>query len=161
MNVKKNDEIPDIEIFQLVDSNPLKKNILTFLKNKKVILLGMPGAFTSTCSNKHLPGFIKNKDNFKKKGVDTIICICVNDPYVMDGWGKLNNVGNDIIMLSDPFLKFTNAIGAGVDKSEKGLGMRSSRYSMIIENSRISYLAVEAETGHCEISAAENLLSQL
>ena len=97
-------------------------------------------------------------DNFKEKGVDKIICISVNDPFVMNAWGKENEVGNKIVMMSDPFLNFTKAIGAEVDKSARGLGIRSNRYTMLINDLKVVKLREEKETGSCEISAAENFL---
>ena len=97
-------------------------------------------------------------DYYKDKGVDQIICISVNDPFVMNAWGKENKVGNKIIMMSDPFLNFTKAIGAEVDKSTRGLGMRSNRYTMLIDDLSVIKIQEEKETASCEISAAENFL---
>ena len=121
-------------------------------------MFGLPGAYTSVCSAKHLPGYIKNVDQFKSKGIDQIICISVNDPFVMDAWGKANNVGNNILMLADPFINFTKVIGAEVDKSGRGLGIRSNRYAMLIDNLKVLNIKEELNTGTCEISAAENFL---
>ena len=105
-----------------------------------------------------MPGYVNNIDKFKSKGVDQIICISVNDPFVMDAWGKANNVGDKIIMLADPFLNFTKAIGTEVDKSARGLGIRSNRFTMLIDNMRAVNIQEESDTGMCEISAAENFL---
>jgi peroxiredoxin len=107
------------------------------LKDKKVILFGLPGAYTSVCSAKHLPGYVSNYDNYKAKEIDHIICISANDPFVMDAWGKSHNVGNKLIMIGDPFLNFTKSIGAEVDKSARGLGIRSNRYTMLIDNLKV------------------------
>jgi len=158
MRIKENEKIPSSEVFILEDGEPIKKNIESFLKNKKAIIFGLPGAYTSVCSAKHLPGYVKMYDNFKEKGVDKIICISVNDPFVMNAWGKENEVGNKIVMMSDPFLNFTKAIGAEVDKSARGLGIRSNRYTMLINDLKVLKLREEKETGSCEISAAENFL---
>jgi len=158
MRIKENEKIPSSEVFILEDGEPIKKNIENFLKNKKAIIFGLPGAYTSVCSAKHLPGYVKMYDNFKEKGVDKIICISVNDPFVMNAWGKENEVGNKIVMMSDPFLNFTKAIGAEVDKSARGLGIRSNRYTMLINDLKVVKLREEKETGSCEISAAENFL---
>ena len=128
------------------------------LKGRKVIIFAVPGAFTPTCSSAHVPSFIRTKDAFAAKGVDEIICISVNDPFVMDAWGKANNVGDKIIMLADPFLNFTKAIGTDVDKSARGLGIRSNRFTMLIDNMRAVNIQEESDTGMCEISAAENFL---
>ena len=135
-----------------------KKNIQVLLKDKKVVIFGLPGAYTSVCSVKHLPGFVNMFDQYKEKGIDYIICISVNDPFVMSAWGKEHNVGDKILMIGDPFLNFTKAIGADVDKSARGLGIRSNRYSMLVDNLKIVKLQEEKDTGSCEVSAAENFI---
>jgi peroxiredoxin (alkyl hydroperoxide reductase subunit C) len=147
-----------VEVFQLINGDPVKKKISEIIKNKKVVMFGLPGAYTSVCSTKHLPGYIKNVDQFKSKGIDQIICISVNDPFVMDAWGKANNVGNNILMLADPFINFTKAIGAEIDKSGRGLGIRSNRYTMLIDNLKVLNIKEELNTGTCETTAAENFL---
>ena len=156
MKIKENDLIPNSEIFILEDGKPVKKNINEFLKNKKVIIFGLPGAYTSVCSAKHLPGFVKMYQKYKDKGIDQIVCVAANDPFVMNAWGKENNVGDKIIMIGDPFLNFIKAIGAEVDKSGRGLGIRSNRYTMLVSDLKVIKLQEEKETGSCEISAAEN-----
>ena len=93
MKIKEKDNLPNSEIFVLQDGEPVKKNIEDFFKDKKAVIFGLPGAYTSVCSAKHLPGYIKMHDHFKEKGIDHIICISVNDPFVMNAWGKQNNVG--------------------------------------------------------------------
>jgi peroxiredoxin len=159
MKLKENDTIPNSEIFILEDGNPVKKNIIELLKDKKVVLFGLPGAYTSVCSAKHLPGYVNSHDKYKAKGVDCIICVSVNDPFVMNAWGESHNVGDKIIMIGDPFLNFTKSIGADVDKSSRGLGLRSNRYTMLINNLKIVRLQEEKDAGSCEISAAENFLN--
>ena len=121
-------------------------------------MFGLPGAFTSTCSKFHLPGYVANAEKIKSKGVDKIFCISVNDPYVMNTWGELNNVGNKIVMLSDPYLLFTKAIGAEVDRNSKGMGMRSNRYAIVIQNLKVINLQVEKETKQCHLSSAGSIL---
>ena len=158
MKIKENESIPNSEVFILENGEPVKKNIENFLKNKKTVIFGLPGAYTSVCSAKHLPGYVKNSEKYKEKGIDQIICMSVNDPFVMNAWGKENNVGNKIIMMGDPFLNFTKAIGAEVDKSGRGLGIRSNRYTMLIDNLKVVKIQEEKDTGSCEISAAENFL---
>ena len=158
MNIKENDQIPSSEIFILEKGEPIKKNIEEIFKNKKVVLFGLPGAYTSVCSAKHLPGYINMYEEYKKKGIDKIICISVNDPFVMNAWGKENNVGEKVLMVGDPFLNFTKAIGADVDKSGRGLGIRSNRYTMLIDNLKVIKLQEEKDTGSCEVSAAKNFL---
>ena len=121
----------------------------------------MPGAFTKTCSTLHLPGFIKNYDLTKKKGISKIICIAVNDPNVMKAWGENQNVGTKILMVGDPFLKFTKGIGAEVDKSAKGLGIRSNRYTMFVDDGIVKKIEVEKETASCQLTAAESFLNTI
>ena len=158
MNLKENDQIPNSEVFVLEDGEPIKKNFADILKNKKVLIFGLPGAYTSVCSAKHLPGYINMYEKFRDKGIDQIICISVNDPFVMNAWGNSNNVGEKILMMGDPFLNFTKAIGAQVDKSGRGLGIRSNRYTMLVNDLKVIKLREEKETGSCEISSAENFL---
>jgi len=158
MKLKENEIVPNAEVFIIENSNPVQKKIEEFLKNKKVIIFGLPGAYTSVCSAKHLPGYIKNYEKIREKGIDFVICISVNDPFVMNAWGKENNVGDKILMVGDPFLNFTKAIGADVDKSARGLGIRSNRYTMLVDNLKVIKLQEEEDTGACEISAAENFL---
>ena len=158
MKLRENQNIPSSEVFVLENGEPTKKNIENILKNKKSIIFGLPGAYTSVCSAKHLPGYVKNGEKYKQKGVDQIICMSVNDPFVMNAWGKENNVGDKILMVGDPFLNFTKAIGAEVDKSGRGLGIRSNRYTMLVDNLKVIKIQEEQDTGSCEISAAENFL---
>jgi peroxiredoxin (alkyl hydroperoxide reductase subunit C) len=158
MNIKENDQIPNSEVFVMEDGEPIKKNTQEFLKNKKVIIFGLPGAYTSVCSAKHLPGYVHMFEQYRDKGIDQIICISVNDPFVMNAWGKENNVGKKILMIGDPFLNFTKAIGADVDKSARGLGIRSNRYTMLINDLKVVKLQEEKDAGSCEVSAAENFL---
>ena len=158
MKLRENQNIPSSEVFILENGEPTKKNIENILKNKKSIIFGLPGAYTSVCSAKHLPGYVKNVEKYKQKGVDQIICMSVNDPFVMNAWGKENNVGDKILMVGDPFLNFTKAIGAEVDKSGRGLGIRSNRYTMLVDNLKVIKIQEEQDTGSCEISAAENFL---
>ena len=158
MKLKENDKIPNSEIFVIEGGDSIKKGIEEYLKSKKVIIFGLPGAYTSVCSAKHLPGYINIHQQYKDKGIDHIICMSVNDPFVMNAWGKENNVGDKIIMAGDPFLNFTKAIGAEVDKSERGLGIRSNRYTMFIDDMKVIKLQEEKDAGSCEISSAENFL---
>ena len=156
MRLRENEKIPNSEIFVLENGEPNKIKIEELLRSKKAIIFGLPGAYTSVCSAKHLPGYINMYQKYRDKGIDLIICISVNDPFVMSAWGKENNVGDKIIMMGDPFLNFTKAIGAEVDKSGRGLGIRSNRYTMLVDDMKVIKLQVEKDTGSCEISAAEN-----
>ena len=158
MKIKENEILPNSEVFVLENGEPIKKNIENILKNKKSVIFGLPGAYTSVCSAKHLPGYVNNTEKYKQKGIDQIICISVNDPFVMNAWGNENKVGDKIMMVGDPFLNFTKSIGAEVDKSGRGLGIRSNRYTMLVDNLKVMKIQEEKDTGVCEISAAENFL---
>tara|TARA_B000000557_G_scaffold232571_1_gene206568 strand:- start:459 stop:944 length:486 start_codon:yes stop_codon:yes gene_type:complete len=161
MKIKTGDKLPNSELFYLDQNNDVKKIDVLDLCKGKTIILGMPGAFTKTCSALHLPGYIKNYELAIKKGITKIVCIAVNDPNVMKAWGENHNVGNKIFMAGDPFLKLTKAIGAEVDKSEKGLGIRSNRYTMLVEDGEVKKVEEEKETASCELSAAENFLKSI
>ena len=161
MKLKIKDQIPDIEIFHLIDGEPQTSKIRDILGNGKVILFGLPGAFTSTCSKLHLPGYVGNADKIKSKGIEKIFCLSVNDPFVMNAWGEANNAGDKITMLSDPYLLFTKAIGAEVDRNSKGMGIRSNRYAMVIENLEVINIQVEKETKQCGLSSAQGVLDLL
>jgi peroxiredoxin len=156
MKLKENEKIPNSEVFILKNGEPIKKNIIDFLKEKKVVLFGLPGAFTSVCSAKHLPGYVNMYEKFKSKNVDNIMCIAANDPFVMNAWGQNHNVKDKILMIADPFLSFTKSIGADIDKTSRGLGIRSNRYTMFIDDLKVIKIQEEKDTGSCEISAAEN-----
>tara|TARA_B100000941_G_C28468426_1_gene534977 strand:- start:71 stop:556 length:486 start_codon:yes stop_codon:yes gene_type:complete len=158
MKLKLNDQIPDTEIYQLVNGEPQKNKLREILGEDKIILFGLPGAFTSTCSKLHLPGFVANAEKIKSKGINNIFCLSVNDPYVMNAWGEFSNIGNKIKMLSDPYLLFTKAIGAEVDRNSKGMGIRSNRYAMVIENLKVLNIQIEKETKQCDLSSADNIL---
>ena len=161
MKIKIEDKLPNSELFYIDRKNDVKKiNTLDLCKNKTIIL-GMPGAFTKTCSALHLPGYIKNYDQALQKKITKIVCIAVNDPNVMKAWGENHNVGNKILMAGDPFLEFTKAIGAEVDKSAKGLGIRSNRYTMLVEHDVVKKIEEEKDTAICELSSAENFLKAI
>ena len=158
MKLKVKDYIPEAQIYILKDGEPKKQSIKETLGNSKILLFGLPGAYTSTCSKFHLPGYVKNAEKLKAKGVNRIFCISVNDPHVMNAWGEANNVGNIITMLADPYLSFTKSIGAEIDRNSKGMGIRSSRYAMIIQNAKVLNIQEEEETKSCGISSAEGIL---
>jgi peroxiredoxin len=162
MKIKEGDKLPSTELFYLDNDNVVQKiETDSLFKNQKVIMFGVPGAFTKVCSARHLPGYVKNFDGAKKKGISKIVCLSVNDPNVMKAWGETHNVGDKIIMLGDPYCSFTKLIGAEIDRTAKGLGMRSSRYTMLIENGVATKIKEESDTGTCEISAAENFLKEI
>ena len=129
-------------------------------KGKKVVLFAVPGAFTPTCSLKHLPGFIEKADELKSKGVDTIACVSVNDAFVMDAWGKSVGADGKILMLADGSAVFAKAIGAELDLNDKGLGVRSRRYAMLVDDGAVKVLNLE-EGGAFTVSSADDILSAL
>ena len=162
MKIKEGDKLPSADFFYIDDNNIVQKvdtNIL--FENQKAIMFGVPGAFTKVCSARHLPSFIKNFEEVKKKGITKIICLSVNDPNVMKAWGETHNTKGKILMLGDPFCKFTKSIGAEIDRNDKGLGMRSSRYTMLVEKGIVTKIKEESNTADCEISAAENFLKEI
>ena len=152
-------KLPSASLFKLGEKGIDELDSLEYVSGKKVVLVGVPGAFTPTCSLKQMPGFVEKADEILSKNVDEIICVSVTNPFVMNAWGKENNVGDKIIMMGDPFLNFTKDIGADVDKSGRGLGIRSNRYTMYVEDMKVVRLQEEKDTGSCEISAAENFLN--
>ena len=162
MKIKVGEKIPTTDFFHIDSSGAVKKVKSTeLLAKQKAILIGVPGAFTKVCSAKHLPGYVNNFEETKKKGITKILCISVNDPNVMKAWGESQNTENKIFMAGDPFLKFTRAIGGEVDKSAKGLGIRSNRYTMLVENDVVIKVEEEKDTASCEVSAAENFLKSI
>jgi len=162
MKIKEGDKLPLADFFYLdKDSIVQKIDTNSLFKDQKVIMFGVPGAFTKICSTRHLPSYVKNFDEVKKKGISKIICLSVNDPNVMKAWGEAHNVGDKIFMLGDPYCNFTKSICAEIDRVARGLGMRSSRYTMLIENGVAIKIKEESDAGMCEISAAENFLKEI
>jgi|TARA_B110000211_G_scaffold188549_1_gene214496 peroxiredoxin len=161
MKIKVGEQLPGSEFFYLDSSGPKKIKSNDLFENQKTILIGVPGAFTKVCSAKHLPGYVKNFEAAKQKGVTKIICISVNDPNVMKAWGENQKVEDKIFMAADPYCKFTKLIGAEIDRTDKGLGVRSARYTMLIENNVVKVIKEEEDTGTCEISAAENFIKNI
>ena len=162
MKIKEGEKLPEADFFYLDKDNAVQKiNTHNLFKGKKTIMFGVPGAFTKVCSARHLPGYVKNFEEAKKKGVTQIICLSVNDPNVMKAWGDMHNVKDKIFMLGDPFCKFNKSIGAEIDRKDKGLGMRSSRYTMLVEDGLVIRIKTESDAAQCEISAAENFLKEI
>ena len=159
MKIKEGEKLPNSKVFILSKDGPKEISIGEIIGQDKVILFGLPGAFTPTCSAKHLPGFINSMDEIKKKRIKKVICVSVNDPFVMDAWGKSHNALGKIIMLGDSKGEFTKDIGAELDLKAKGLGIRSGRYTMFIDAGVLK--KVVEETGKCEATAAENFLKQI
>ena len=161
MKIKISERLPSSEFFYL-DANGVQKiSTNSLFANQKVIIVGVPGAFTKVCSAKHLPGFVKNYEKILKKGITKIVCISVNDPNVMKAWGENQKVQDKIFMAADPFCKFTKLIGAEVDKTAKGLGIRSARYTMLVDNEIVKKIKEEEDTGICEISSADSFINDI
>jgi peroxiredoxin len=160
MTIKVGDKIPSVVLQQKTADGvqPVKTDDL--FKGKRVVLFAVPGAFTPTCSAKHLPGFVQNADKLKQKGVDAVACVAVNDAFVMDAWGKSQSADGKVMMLADGSAHFAKALGLDLDLMEKGLGMRSQRYAMVVNDGKVEKLFVE-QGGKFEVSSAEHVLSQL
>ena len=160
MTIKVGDKVPSVKIKHMTKDGV--KDITTdeIFGGKKVALFALPGAFTPTCSAKHLPGFVQNAAAIKGKGVSTIACLSVNDAFVMDAWGKSQSVGDKVMMLADGNAELTKALGLEIDRSDVGFGMRSQRYSMIVDNGVVKQLNLE-KPGAFEISGADTMLKQL
>ena len=157
MKIKEGDALPNAKVF-ILEKDPKEVSIKEIVGDNKVILFGLPGAFTPTCSVKHLPGFVKGADQLREKNIKKVICVSVNDPFVMDAWGKIHNVQNKILMVADYKADFTKNIGAELDLNKRGLGIRSSRYTMLVEKGNIVKIVEEETAGKCESTAAENFL---
>jgi len=160
MKIKEGDQLPDSKVF-ILDTGPKETSIRQIIGEEKCILFGLPGAFTPTCSAKHLPGFINATNQIREKKIKKIICISVNDPFVMDAWGKANNAQNKVLMVADSNCDFTKNIGVDINLSNRGLGVRSSRYVMLVEKGKIIKIVEEEVAGKCELTAAENFLKNI
>mgnify|MGYP003394490570 CR=1 FL=1 len=159
MTIKVGDKVPDAELRVMGEKGPMAIRAADLFKGKKVALFALPGAFTPTCSAKHLPGFIQNADAIKGKGFDSIVCLSVNDAFVMDAWGKAQGAGDKVKMVADGNGDFAKALGLELDLRSKGLGVRSQRFSMIVSDGKVTRLNVEKD-GAFEVSSAEALLKQ-
>jgi len=160
MKIKNGDKLPDAKVF-ILDKDPKETSIKKIVGNKKVILFGLPGAFTPTCSVKHLPGFLMALDKINEKKIEKVICISVNDPFVMNAWGKTHNVQDKILMVGDSKGDFTKSIGAELNLTKRGLGIRSSRYTMLVEKGNVLKISEEEVAGKCEVTSAENFLKEI
>ena len=159
MAIKEGDKLPDATMHVMKDGRPTAVTTEELFGGKKVVLFAVPGAFTPTCSEAHLPGVVANADKIKQKGVDSIICLSVNDAFVMHSWGKDKNA-EELVMVGDGNGEFTRQLGLEMDASGFGLGTRSQRYAMIVEDGVVKKLAVE-QPGKFEVSKAEAILAAL
>jgi peroxiredoxin len=160
MTIKVGDTLPSATFMTMSADGPKPMASDELFKGKKVALFAVPGAFTPTCSAKHLPGFRDHADDFKAKGVDAIACVSVNDVFVMGAWAKDQNVGENVILLADGNGDFTKAIGLELDGSKFGMGPRSQRYSMVVDDGKVVTLNVE-EGGDFKVSSADYMLAQI
>jgi peroxiredoxin len=160
MSVAVGSAVPDVAVQVLRDGAPVSVQSGELLGKGKVVLLAVPGAFTPTCSNVHLPGYVKRAAELKAKGVDTIACISVNDAWVMDEWGKAQGVGDDIVLIADGNGAFTDAMGLGFEVAAIGLRARSQRYAALIDNGVITELDIEPGPG-VTISGCDTMLEKV
>lgn len=160
MTIQKGDQVPEMTLAHMGPNGPEGVDTKSLFASKKVVLFSVPGAFTPTCSAKHLPGFIQHADEFFAKGADTIVCTAVNDVFVMDAWGKAQGVGDKIMMLADGNGEFVNALGLTLDGRGFGMGQRGQRFSMIVDDGKVTELNIE-EPGAFHVSSAEYTLAQM
>lgn len=160
MAIQVGDKVPDISVKLMKDGTPETVQTGDVLGTGKVVLFAVPGAFTPGCSKIHLPGYVQRGAELKAKGIDTIACVSVNDPWVMEAWGESQGVGGEIVMLADGSGEFTKAMGLELDVTAAGLGIRSQRYAAVIEDGVITELDVEAG-GAIDVSTCENILSKV
>ncbi len=160
MTIKVGDRIPDVTLFRLGESGQEPFSTGDYFAGRKIVAFGLPGAFTPTCSGKHVPGFLAHADAFKAKGVDAIACISVNDAFVMDAWGKDLGVGGRIDMLADGSALLNKALGLDVDRTEIGRGTRSQRYAMVVDDGVVISLKVEEQPA-LDVSSAEKMLGEV
>ena len=160
MTIKVGDTLPEATFMTMGESGPEPRTTADLFAGKTVALFAVPGAFTPTCSARHLPGFVHKSDDLRAKGVDSIACVSVNDVFVMSAWGKSQNTGEKVAMLADGNGAFTRALGLDMDASKFGMGPRSQRYSMMVKDGGVQALNVE-EGGAFEVSSADYMLAQV
>jgi len=160
MTIKVGDKVPSVTLMEKQEGGPAPVTTDELFTGKTVALFALPGAYTPTCSAKHVPGFVQNYDALRAKGVDSILCLSVNDAFVMGAWGKEQGAGDKVRMIADGNGEFTNAVGLEFDASKFGMGKRSQRYAMVVDNGVVRSLYVE-EPGAFEVSSAEHVLKNL
>tara|TARA_B100000963_G_C22434347_1_gene583607 strand:- start:133 stop:621 length:489 start_codon:yes stop_codon:yes gene_type:complete len=161
MTIKPGDKLPDATLMHLTDAGPAPISTEELFGGKTVALFAVPGAFTPTCSNQHLPGFIDKSEELRAAGVDTIVCMSVNDAFVMGAWGKQQGAAGKVMMVGDGNAELTEKMGLSIDSSGFGMGIRSVRFSMIVRDGVLETLNIEKNPGQAVNSGADNLLSQL
>ena len=161
MTIKAGDTMPEGQFTTMTDDGPKPVTSSELFGGKTVVLFGLPGAFTPTCSNSHLPGYIQNAGALKGKGVDTIACMSVNDAFVMGAWGKAQGAGDAVMMLADGSADYASAMGLNLDLTARGMGMRATRFSILVENGVAKAVNVEENPGVAEATGAETMLGQI
>ena len=160
MTIQVGDAVPSVGLFELGDNGPMPVPTSQLFRGKKVALFGLPGAFTPTCSAQHVPGFMAQADALKAKGIDSIVCIAVNDAFVMGAWGKEQNVGDTIRMIADGDAEFTKEAGLELDLTGNGLGLRCQRFAMIVNDGNIEWMTIDGP-GEFAATSAESMLENL
>ena len=161
MAIKAGDTLPaDTKLMEMGDAGPKQVTVGELTKGRTVVLFAVPGAFTPTCSMKHLPGFVDKAGDIRKKGIDEIVCLSVNDAFVMGAWGKDQGAGGKVRMVGDGNGEFTRAVGLEMDASGFGMGARSKRYAMLVKDGKVTELLVEP-AGGLNVSSAESVLGKL
>ncbi|RYJ01769.1 MAG: peroxiredoxin [Acetobacteraceae bacterium] len=160
MTIKVGDSIPSTQLTLGTAEGPKATTTEEFFGGKTVVLFGVPGAFTPTCSAKHLPGFVQQHDALVAKGADVVACMAVNDAFVMGAWGKDQGVGDNVVMIADGSADFTKALGLELDLTARGLGVRCQRFALVAKDGKVTHVAVEA-AGAFEVSKAESVLAAL
>lgn len=161
MTIKIGDKIPAVTLKVFGASGMTEVKTKDLFADKKVVMFGVVGAFTPTCAQQHLPDYIRRKAELEEKGVDEIICVSVNDPFVMDHWGKVSGAGDKVTMLPDGNAEFTKKMGLDMDASANGLGVRSKRYFMVVENGVVKDLKIEDKAGEMDLTSAGQCLASL
>lgn len=159
--IKKGDKLPAVTLKRLGDDGLEDIDIADYIKGRKVVIFAVPGAFTPTCMQKHLPSYIEKAEDIHAKGVDEIICIAVNDPFVMKHWGQVAGADGKVTMMPDGNAAFTKAVGLDMDGSDFGLGTRSKRYAMIVDDGVVQDLMIEEKPGEMNVSGGESCLAAL
>ena len=160
MSIGIGERLPNTALTVATPDGPRPTTVQEVFAGKRAVLFAVPGAFTPTCSARHLPGFLDKAAELKAKGIDLIACLAVNDAFVMRAWAESQDVADDILMLADGAAEFTKAVGLEMDASSHGLGLRSQRYAMVLDDAVVKALNVE-EGGEFRVSSAEHVLSQL
>ena len=161
MTIQVGDTVPEGMLMRMTTEGPAPITTDELFSGKKVVLFAVPGAFTPTCSAKHVPSYVSNAEALSAKGVDTVACLSVNDVFVMGAWGKDQGVGDKVMMLAGGVGEYTAKLGLELDLSARGLGKRATRFAMVVDNGKVSHLAVEENPGEMSVSGAEAVLGNL